>query len=41
MHDARNLRILLHVTSHPIIEDCTGIAVGPYKDTTAEASVKS
>lgn len=38
MHDANNLHILLHVTSHPIIEDSKGIVVGPYIDTQAEAS---
>ena len=30
MHESRDTRVYLHVTSHPIIEDCNGISVGPY-----------
>lgn len=30
LHTSKNIKIYLHVTSHGILEDCTGIQVAPY-----------
>ncbi|KAI1821601.1 tubulin binding cofactor C-domain-containing protein [Xylaria intraflava] len=41
MHDCKNVRVYLHCSSHPIIEDCSGVAFAPLPPFYSNESTKA